>query len=415
MSGRLIWLLSTQLRKVWVRVAGFAVLAVASLGAAHLIGPHVSISLVEYTGADAVEELLGVLASSMLAVTTFSLSIAVSAFSAAAGSATPRATALLQQDPTTQNVLATFLGAFVFGLLGKIALAAGLYDRNSQLVLFLVTLLVIGWVIFALIRWISLLMNFGRMGDTLKRVEDAAVTAIARRRECPFLGAQPFDGDLPSDGQIISARAAGYVQHIDMAGLQQLAEEAEIQLYLQCMPGSFVFPGKGLLVVGAGQLTEEQAECMHSAVVLGDVRTFTDDPRFGLIVLAEIASRALSPAVNDPGTAIDVIGRCVRLLSDWQEKPDISPLYANLHVPATSAIDLMDDAFRPIARDSAGVMEVQIRLLKGLAALKQYNTPVFAAAADSLGQYLVECCENAATSSSDLNRIKALQAQLLNS
>lgn len=49
------------------------------------------------------------------------------------------------------------------------------------------------------------------------------------------------------------------------------------------------------------------------AFLIGDERTFDDDPRFGLVVLSEIASRALSPAVNDPGTAIDIIGTFVRL------------------------------------------------------------------------------------------------------
>jgi hypothetical protein len=58
---------------------------------------------------------------------------------------------------------------------------------------------------------------------------------------------------------------------------------------------------------------------------------------------------------------------------------------------------------------------VEVRLLKALAALKAQNSPVFAAAAEQLGQYLVECSERAATPASDLNRIKALQAQLLNS
>jgi hypothetical protein len=50
-------------------------------------------------------------------------------------------------------------------------------------------------------------------------------------------------------------------------------------------------------------------------IIVGDVRSFDQDPRFGAVVLTEIASRALSPGMNDPGTAIDVIGRAVRLLA----------------------------------------------------------------------------------------------------
>jgi uncharacterized membrane protein len=50
------------------------------------------------------------------------------------------------------------------------------------------------------------------------------------------------------------------------------------------------------------------------------MRYFHEDPRFGLITLSEIASRALSPAVNDPGTAIQIISSHVRLFSLWAEK-----------------------------------------------------------------------------------------------
>jgi uncharacterized membrane protein len=45
------------------------------------------------------------------------------------------------------------------------------------------------------------------------------------------------------------------------------------------------------------------------------MRYFEEDPRFGLITLSEIASRALSPAVNDPGTAIQIISSHIRLFS----------------------------------------------------------------------------------------------------
>ena len=64
----------------------------------------------------------------------------------------------------------------------------------------------------------------------------------------------------------------------------------------------------------SGPEDEDVHKAVAEAFTIGAERTFDQDPRFGLCVLAEIASRALSPAVNDPGTAIDVIGRAVRLL-----------------------------------------------------------------------------------------------------
>ncbi|MBD0328395.1 MAG: DUF2254 domain-containing protein, partial [Pyrinomonadaceae bacterium] len=111
-----------------------------------------------------------------------------------------------------------------------------------------------------------------------------------------------------------------------------------------------------------------------SAFLIGPDRSFRQDPRFGLIVLSEIASRALSPGVNDPGTAIDVIGRVVRLLSECVNRADTSEdktQFDNVYVPAVAISDLFDDVFTPIARDGASNIEVGIRLQKALLSLSR--------------------------------------------
>ncbi|GJE41376.1 hypothetical protein AEGHOMDF_0541 [Methylobacterium soli] len=91
-----------------------------------------------------------------------------------------------------------------------------------------------------------------------------------------------------------------------------------------------------------------------------------------MIVLAEVGSRALSSAINDSGTAIEVIGALVRVLTLWhdlrREEPE-AHCHRRLYVPEITADDLFVDGLQPIARDGAGIVEVGIRLQKGLAAL----------------------------------------------
>jgi uncharacterized membrane protein len=103
-----------------------------------------------------------------------------------------------------------------------------------------------------------------------------------------------------------------------------------------------------------------------------------------LIVLSEIASRALSPGINDPGTAIDIIGRIVRILSIWAEDRDSCETeieYRKIHVPTLADSDLFDDAFGPIARDGAGVLEIGIRLQKAFKSLSRIGSEEFREAA----------------------------------
>jgi uncharacterized membrane protein len=334
------WYLRETLQKFWLRVVSFAILALLAAALACVLSPYLPEAHTLQTGSAAGSLLLGILTSSRLAVTTFSLSIAVSTFAAAAGSVTPQATMLLPQDQTTQNVLVTFLGAFLFGL-----------------------------VVVALIRWIGHLMQFGPISDTLNRVERVASDALLRRRENPFLGGRALLDRSAVQGAIISAEQTGYMQHDDMQVLQDCAERLEAVLLLHPLPGSFVSSGAAPVSLSQTLVDDDQVTVLPRVFTIGTQRIFEDDPRFGLNVLTEIASRALSPAVDDPGTAIDILGRHVRILSQWHERADAEVMFDRMFVAPITVWCAIEDTFRPITRNGAALSEVQIRLQKALAAL----------------------------------------------
>jgi uncharacterized membrane protein len=384
LTSKIVWRVLQQLRKVWVRVVAFALLATVTAGVAQLVAPLIPSSWTVRIGADSVDQVLNILASSMLAVTTFSLGIAISAFSAAASTATPRASALLQEDPTAQNVLATFLGAFLFSLVGIIALQAGYYSNAGRVVLFAATAAVIALVLLALLRWISHLMTFGRMGDTLDRVEAAATKSLETRLNNPYLGGRPLFSEIPASCFPLYPSEAGYVLHVDMGKLDTAARDLKTKIWLNVLPGSFVHQARPSLHIERAISDRDELQELQNAFTIGTERSFDQDPRFGLIVLSEIASRALSPAVNDPGTAISVVGRLVRILSRWKTNPTAEIEYENVFVPPVSPNDLIVDAFRPVARDGASSIEVQLRVQKALHALAAIAPDVFAAPASNM-------------------------------
>lgn len=394
MTSKIGWLLLRHLRKVWVRVVLFALLAVISAIIAQVISPFIPSSWTIKIGADSVDQVLNILASSMLAVTTFSLAIAISAFTAAASTATPRATALLQEDPTAQNVLATFLGAFLFSLVGIIALQAGYYTDKGRLVLFVATVFVIATVVFALLRWTSHLMSFGRMGDTLDRVEAAAATSLENRIKSSLLGGRPIRGPIPTSCLPIFSKETGYILHVDLGQLQRCADNLNIKIWLSVLPGTFVHEASALCYVSR-EVDADAIKKLHLAFTFGPERSFAQDPRFGLTVITEIASRALSPAVNDPGTAISVIGRLVRILALWKDAPEMKIEYPSIFVPSLQPADMISDAFRPIIRDGASILEVQIRVQNALQALAMISPNVFATPAKAMaGEAMLRAKEN---------------------
>lgn len=372
MVSRWQWLAGQLVRKLWFRAALLSVLGIVTALLATVAAPFIPLELSASIGADAVDNILNILASSMLAVTSFSLTTMVSAYGSATSNVTPRATRLLLEDTTSQNALSTFIGSFLFALVGIIALGTGAYGDQGRVVMLIATIGVIVLIVVTLIRWIDHLSRLGHVGDTTGRVERAAARALTQRMENPCLGGRPLqdpDRDIPAAARPIGSDTVGYVQHVDVEALSKCAEQHGGEVFVTAVPGTLVDRLRPLGWVTG--MNNDVDDAVRSAFTLDAQRTFEQDPRFGLSVLSEIASRALSPAMNDAGTAIDVIGRAVRLLSSWRGESDAGKEVPcpRVHVPALCVGDLFDDMFLAIARDGAGTLEVQIRLQKALRTL----------------------------------------------
>lgn len=381
MTARWRWALGQVARRVWFRASLFSVLAVVTAFLGIWLDPVIPDAVPSQIGARTVDNLLGIIASSMLTVTTFSLSIMVAAYSAATSNVTPRATKLIMEDSTTQNVLSTFIGSFIFSLVGIIVLSTGAYGERGRVVLFAVTILVIVFIVVTLLRWIDHLSRLGRVTETTQRVEEAAAQAMRERRDRPFLGGRGLlDPDaVPKDAIAIVPAVFGYIQHIDIEALSAIAETGHGDIYLQALPGAFVGPTRPV-AAASGMRNDDLRADILGCFTIGDVRSFDQDPRFGLSVLTEIGSRALSTSINDPGTAIDVVGRALRTLAIWSESPSgkIEIAYPRIHVPPLAVADLFDDAFGPLARDGASLLELGIRLQKTFLTLTRLGHGSFA-------------------------------------
>lgn len=412
MMSRRLWLLSQITRRMWFRAGLFSVLAAMTALVAIVLAPYIPSDLSAKIGADAVDNILSILASSMLAVTTFSLSTMVAAYSAATSNVTPRATRLVIEDTTTQNVLATFIGSFLYSLVGIIALSTGAYGSTGRVVLFAVTAGVIVLIVVTLLRWIDHLSCLGRVTETTARVEQAAADAMRLYRQRPNMGASP-PVDVPASARPVFASRIGYLQHLDVQALSDIAERGDGRIFVEKIPGAFVTPVDPIAFVEGGEVADQE-NAIRACYTIADIRSFDQDPRFGASVLAEIASRALSPAINDPGTAIDVIGRAVRLLAIATEPTDSRQeiAFPRVHVPPIAIDDLFDDLFTPIARDGAGLVEAGVRLQKAMLALSRLGPPEFARNAARHSGLALERASKALTIEQDVAILRDLAQQV---
>lgn len=377
MFSRQIWFLKQAMRRLWFTATLYCLFGVVTALAAIWLAPYLPEELPRSFGAKSVDSILTIIASSMLAVTTFSLTTLVSATSAAANSATPRATSLLLEDRTAQRALSTFLGAFLFSLIGLIALNTELYGERGRFLLFLSTLLMVALIVVTLLRWIDHLAGLGRVGETISRVEHAANRALDAHRKDPSLGARAWQAP-PAGAIAIFHTQVGYVQHLDMTAISRLAEQLDATIHVRRRPGSHCDPAEPiahLVLKDHGRtLPPDAVISLRAAFSIGDRRSFDQDPRFGLITLSEIASKALSPGINDPGTAIDVLATVTRLLAQAPKHEPAPVRHERVHLAPLSEEEVLDAAFMPISRDGAGQVEVAIRLQKSLAAIAAAGT-----------------------------------------
>lgn len=372
MPDRIRFFLNRLRERLWVKPLGICILSVGAVFLAKWTDRLALEDTLPSVTLDSVDTLLRTMSASMLVIATFAVASMVSAYSSAANEATPRTFTLVVADDVSQNALSTFVGSFIFSIVAIVTLKNSYYGEAGRFTLFALTLLVFAIVIGVFVRWVDRIARLGRIGSTIEKVERAAAKSLRRRRAAPTLRAKPID-DSPPQGNALYGSSIGYVQHVEVETLQSCAERADARIRVTAMPGSLAAPGRPLawVLTESGELSEADRTSIEKAFLIGDQRVFDDDPRFGLIVLSEVASRALSPGINDPGTAIDIVGRLVRLFVLWIEPPDQrrSICYDRVQVPEIELADMFDDAFTPIARDGAGCIEVVVRLLKVLHAL----------------------------------------------
>jgi len=251
----------------------------------------------------------------MLALTAivFSLAFVMVQFSATAYS--PRLVLWISRDPVIWHAIGVFTATFLYAI-GAIAWV----DRNgSGKVPFLST-----WVIFALLlssvaMFVALIQRIGLLqinrmltftGDLGRQI----IEAMYPRLDTTVALAQPEEFQkLPVTQTVIHSGRPQALQALDQRVLLTLGSESGGVVEVVSSVGDTLVEGTPLLrVMGGRQQIEEKA--WKKAFEMGEERTFEQDPKYAIRLLVDIAIRALSPAINDPTTAVQALDQIQDLL-----------------------------------------------------------------------------------------------------
>ncbi len=377
MHQNIIFYFSQLSEKLWFKPLIFCLLSIMGALVATLADGTFITDIAPDIKYESLDDLLSTLSNSMLVIAIFAVGSMISAFAAASSTATPRSFKLVVADDVSQNALSIYIGSFIFSIVASVAFKNGYYGKAGHFILFILTLVVFLLVIITFIRWVERISKLGRLEHTIMKIEDVTTKTFEKRIRVRRMGGSPII-EREDKGMPIYSDEIGYILHLNMERMQEVATQLKVIITLNCMPGTFVSPDRVIAYVVSAheEIPIDDKEKLSKAFIIGKSRSYYADPRFGLIALSEIASRALSPGINDPGTAVSIINSYVRLFHLWFKKndydtsPDVK--YTRIEVPEIEASDIFEDAFRPISRDGASNIEVMIRMQKALTSIYSF-------------------------------------------
>ncbi|MEU1048481.1 DUF2254 domain-containing protein [Streptomyces sp. NPDC005897] len=321
--------------------------------------------------ADDAKTVVSAVGSAMMTFIGVVFSISLVAVQVASGQFTPRVVRLFVRSRITKATFAVFLATFVLTLLVLTS-----YDSNADprtaasvpLVQSVLTLLMVALSLLLFVMYVNATLRLMRVSHVIARIaaESFRVAALmpvpADGGGAPVLG--PVTAWVAHDGQ------GGVLRDVHVARLVRAARGHGVVLRLVPRIGDFLVPGTPVLAVHGGAAPPRRA--LRYALSVGVERTFHQDLAFGLRQLSDIGLRALSPAVNDPTTAVQALDRVVQILATLSRRPLDAVSHRDrrgvvrLVQPVPGWAELVDLGFTEVRACATDAPQVTRRLLAGL-------------------------------------------------
>ncbi|MGW2294844.1 DUF2254 domain-containing protein [Streptomyces violaceorubidus] len=321
--------------------------------------------------ADDARTVVSAVGSAMMTFIGVVFSISLVAVQMASGQFTPRVVRLFVRSRITKATFAVFLATFVLTLLVLTSYDSDADPRTATsvpLVQSVLTLLMVALSLLLFVMYVNATLRLMRVSHVIARIAAESFRVAA-------LMTVPADGGGPSGLGPVTAWIAhdgqgGVLRDVHVARLVRVARGHGVVLRLVPRIGDFLVPGTPVLAVHGGAAPPRRA--LRYALSVGVERTFHQDLGFGLRQLSDIGLRALSPAVNDPTTAVQALDRVVQILASLARRPLDAALHRDrrgvvrLVQPVPGWAELVDLGFAEVRACAAGSPQVTRRLLAGL-------------------------------------------------
>jgi len=265
---------------------------------------------------DSARSILEAVAGGMIAFTGLVVSVAVVVVQFGASQYTPRLVLRFRRDTVVKNALGIFIAPAIYALVSLVDVGDG--DVPNLTVAVAVLLLVSAVLaFFTLVARLLDLLRPRRLYDQLREGCERAIDQVYPR---PFddAAADPATALAPPGDAISFHGRSGVLSALDRVALVELARASGTTVEVLLPVGSYVHHGAPLFRLRGDTSAEPPHWALERAAIVAEERTLTQDPAFAIRAIVDIAIRALSPAVNDPTTAVqglDVLEAILQLLA----------------------------------------------------------------------------------------------------
>jgi uncharacterized membrane protein len=260
------------------------------------------------------------LAGSLLSFIVFIFTVLLVAVQLASAQFSPRVIARVFNDRITKYALGIFVFVFTYSLVfllrvrESVPLLSGMLCGYGSLLSVAVFLFLIDRLGKEL-RPVRILTGVASEARQVIRQMYPVKLNDAGRAAAP---AQPIELGAPK--RVIEHRGSpGVILAFDDFGLVRLAQQANCVIELVPQVGDFIAADDELFRIYAGGESIDERQLLNS-IALGPERTLEQDPMFAIRIIVDIASKALSPAINDPTTAVLALDQLHHLLKQVGER-----------------------------------------------------------------------------------------------
>lgn len=327
--------LRSVLQPFWVVPALWCVLALL----AGIFLPEVDEALAQYVpllfqaGTDGARTFLSTIAGAMISLTGLVFSITIVVLQLASSQFSPRVLRTFLDQRVPQVTLGVFAASFIYSLTVLRSVSASSDSGQASVpqiavtVSFLLVLASVG-MFLAFIHHITQAISVDTIIDTVGK---EVMTLLERSAQSRTAAQGDDPAPLPALGvtTLVDADSSGYLTYLDQPALVALAAEHDVRLTVLHPLGTYLVKGTPVVTVHGGadhtEVDWAQAVGSHSGVTWR--RTMEQDLTFGLRQLVDIAERALSPGINDPTTAVQVLNELQIVLTTMAQDEDSYPVH----------------------------------------------------------------------------------------